>query len=84
MELIYGTISSDYFALHVLVGIDTSTPSSGSSSFCGVTSSNYAESWETVTCADGGKTGNRVFLVSSGIIKLNEIKVYGIKQGSSI
>ena len=84
VELIYGTISNDYFALHILVGTNISIPSSGSSSSCGVTSSNHAGSWETVTCADGGKIGNRVFIVSSGIIKLNEVKVYGIKQGSSI
>ena len=80
MELIYGASSSGYFVLHILVGTDISIPSSGSSSSCGVTSSNYAESWETVTCADGGKIGNRVFIASSGIIKLNEIKVYGIKK----
>lgn len=80
VELIYGASSSGYFVLHILVGTDISIPSIGSSSSCGVTSRNYAESWETVTCADGGKIGNRVFIASSGIIKLNEIKVYGIKK----
>ena len=76
VELIYGFNYSSYFALHILVEANTSKPSP-SSGFCGATSSNYATSLETVTCSSGGKHGNRVFVTSTGRIKVNEIKVYG-------
>ena len=76
-ELMYGFNFSNYFALHIIVGTDTSKPSAITGGFCGTTSSNYAKTLETVICSSGGKNGNRVFVTSTGRVKVNEIKVYG-------